>query len=667
MGKNTKLKLIGIILVCVMIVIAAIALIPSMLDNNDDSDNAFESGWRKPGDNGMKFIIPGLWWRQLASTESGELAYWDTEWAAKFSVNWLSTSYRPLENGSYYGTSWVIPPGMIENVMEIAKPGLESAHKAGILIAGCTDTMQFNPEVYRKAGIDPSLYYGKNANGKNISIEAWQKGNYMSCLNNPHWQELECKVAEETAKAGFDSLFLDLFPYTSGAGVLCNCEYCKSEWKEYSTSVYGAEKPLPATALRMTDSVNRTFLKWRISAIYNFMQKLEKAGQKYNENFVTALNCNGDNPCMAYLLYLGMKQPTSELGQITAGDESSLYIYRVIEAMSKDPLLAQFNTAAQYTPLYKYKTELAEAYAGGGALMLALKNVDTADINKQFVDFLNRNKPAFDGSESVARVGILFSWRDHTFLQSSTMEKTDRMTWDKNSARRVASMLAARGIPYDYVIVENNLKNQDLSKYDVLIAPELKLLDDKDAAILHNYMKKGGSLLALGAFAALKSEGEDYISRTENLYKKWSRNEMADGYVEGKVGKGKLVGVPIYATGSNERILKGTKEFEKAYDYIELNKQMKIENRGNGRIESTVRKNGNILYINLIRYADNGINGETDIKVTFRLPQGADVKSVKCDSPYLEEGQQKMTWNVENGELIVVAKHEIYTLLSVEL
>ncbi|MFC6232641.1 beta-galactosidase trimerization domain-containing protein [Paenibacillus allorhizosphaerae] len=661
-----KLKATGLFMIGLLLVSSTAKNVKAVV-----LDDAQQAGSKKTSiessHKGTELMIPSLWWRQLSVTEGGQLAYWDTEKLKELGANWVSASYRPLdENNKFVGTSWVIPPGMIERVMELAKPGLESAHNAGIKVVGTSDSMQFRPEVMVSVGINPELLYGRDLAGNPIKIDAYQKGNYMSCLLNPYWQDIETKIGKAHAEAGFDGLFLDLFPYTSGEGVLCGCEYCKKAWEAYSQKVFGMAQPFPSAVLDLNRSVDRTFLTFRIEAIYNFMQHVEQAGKKYNPDFKVMLNCNADNPTMAYLLRLGMPQPISELGQLNAGEESSLYLYRMIESATDDPLFAQFNGPNQYMPDYKYKTELAEAFAGGGGLMLAAKNDDLDAVNKNFTDFLNKNKPTYEGAVSEARVGILYSWRDHTFLQSSAMKRTDRMLWAKNSARRTAAILASKGIPYDYIFVENGLRKKELSDYDVLIAPDLKLLDDKDAEDIRKYVEKGGRLLTLGTFGSLKSAGTDYLTRDSSLLKSWTGKEMENGYFEATLGKGKIGGSATYAIGNSESAMIISDSFNKAAGYVELDSQLKVNHNGNGRVESAIRKNGSARYIHLIRYNNRGDIGQKKASVIYKVPEQYKVKEVTGDSPY--SGDMGIQWKEEGGSLTVnIENLDLYGVLKVEL
>jgi hypothetical protein len=615
-----------------------------------------------------QLTIPALWWRSLASTPDGQVAYWDTAKLRAVGANWVSTSYRPLDaNQVYVGTSWVMPPPLLARVMELAKPGLKIAHAAGVQVVGTTDSLQFHPAVMQAAGIDPEQLHARDHAGRPVGFDAYQKGNQLSCLQNPHWQEIEAGIGRAHAQAGFDGLFLDLFPYIVKEGALCACEHCRHGWAAYAEKTLGGTRAFPTGALHLDRVTDRVFLTWRIEAIHAFMEKIQSAGREYNPAFRVLLNCNADNPCMAYLLLQGMPQPTSELGQINAGEESTLYLHRMIEAAGGDPLFAQFNGQRQYLPEYKYKTALAEAFAAGGALMLPARNDAMDDINRGFTDFLQANRPAFAGSRSDAAVGILFSWRDHTFLQSDPVIRTDRMVWNRNAARRSAALLAAKGIAYDYVLVEKGLSLAGLKQYDVLVAPELKLLDDRDADILRQFVAQGGKLLALGGFGTLRPEGVEYRPVAAARLNAWIGEAAAQGDLRGAVGRGKVASVRAYASGSTEASLRPSADWEQAAEFLGVDAQLKVRAKGRGHIETTLRQNGRIRYLHLIRYACGGEPGQAGVAIDYRIPAGQKIAAITAVSPYSADPKPIVQWQAADGRAQLATSVGVYTLLRIEL
>ena len=130
--------------------------------------------------------------------------------------------------------------------------------------------------------LDPELYYGKKADGSNIPNNGWQKGNYMSCLLNPHWQKWEKYITAAYARAGYDGVFADLFPYIQGEGVLCSCDYCKEAWRVYSTERFGEAKPFPERAINPETTEGREFFQFRLEKLSDFIKLLQNEGRKYN-------------------------------------------------------------------------------------------------------------------------------------------------------------------------------------------------------------------------------------------------------------------------------------------------------------------------------------------------------------------------------------------------
>ena len=299
--------------------------------------------------------------------------------------------------------------------------------------------------------------------------------------------------------------------------------------------------------------------------------------------------------------------------------------------------------------------------------MLAVKNEAMDEINRHFTDFLLQNKLAFEDSSSDARVAILFSWRDHTFLQSAPIVRTDRMIWNRNSARRTAAALAAKGIPFDYIFVEKGITTNDLSKYDTIIAPELKLLDNKDAESIKKFVNNGGNLLTLGSFGTLRSDGLEYVKRSTDAIKLFTSKETSNNYFQASIGKGKICAVPSFITGKTEEEMQSTADFDKALSFLKLQQQLSVENKGKGRIESTIFRNGKYRFIHLIRYACSGEAGDGAVRIAYKTPGKNKIASIVGTSPYTQNVNEKLDWKLEGENVIISTSVDIYTMIRVEL
>ena len=108
---------------------------------------------------------------------------------------------------------------------------------------------------------------------------------------------------------------------------------------------------------------------------------------------------------------------------------------------------------------------------------------------RQFLNWHARNDRHFHNQRSLSTVAIVASSRSTTLYDSpTTQDKTDHM-------EGVYALLVAARIPFDFVH-EEDLNEERLARYSVLILPNVALLSDLQAKALEKYVARGGSLLA---------------------------------------------------------------------------------------------------------------------------------------------------------------------------
>ncbi len=441
--------------------------------------------------------LPVLQWEGYVRGD-GNRGYWNVQKMVNYNENLASVYYRPLVNNAYQGVSWAIPMPLLTNVMDNCQPELGAAHSNGIKIIGYADTVQFSPTIFTQHGIASEPYYALNSLGATVPYGVYDGGNYLACITRPQWVEFQKAVVNYTASRGFDGLMFDLYPYASPLGYSCHCSDCASSWSNRSSSVFGSPQSMPGSTLDFTRPVDRVYYQWRLDLLNTFMKAVETNVWASSPEFMLLQNANADFPDYVYCaINGGLKLPNSEISQLSLGSESSLYLYRMAEAASGNKLFAIMNSPSQWAPLFRYKCGLAESYAAGGNLMACSdSSVDAA--TGTFLGSIKSRESWYLGSVSGAKVGILYSWRDHVYLQLGGLTTSGVMGWSQNAARRAAAILAHRGIPFDYVIVEKGLSLSALNKYDVIIAPNLAWLDDSDADGLNSFVQQGGGLLSIG-------------------------------------------------------------------------------------------------------------------------------------------------------------------------
>lgn len=636
------------------------------------------------------FFVGTMWWQNALNqkTAEGKPAYWNNSIFSELNAKFASVIFRlrdeeiakQINGGKKVSnmnvSGWVQPYKLAQAAIDSAQAGLEEAIAMGIMVLPSVNSLMFCSTAYEDLGLNPDDFYGKLANGKYPAYGTY-KDCYLSCISNPNWINVMKDVSERFAKAGYCGIYFDLFPYGSGAGLLCHCDYCESRWAEESKKIFGKAKEIPITLSYTTgnveqDAICMQFLLWRYKELQYFMDAAEKAGQKHNRNFYAYINSSVDNLSNQKLLLNGMYQMTSELHQLVLGNTSGLYLYRIAEALGeRTPVWAHFNGPTQYSKgQYQTATLVAESYAGGGSTILFATNVEQRPYSIEHSKFLNENRNAYENTVSIAETAIFYSWEDHQFIQIGSHTNASGVGWDKNPARRVSETLAQAGIPFDYISYEKNEKNLlgALCSYKTVILPELKLVNDKMVKAFRNYVEQGGQLLVLGSSCGTHEYSKDehvLISRAKAIdFNEWDK------------GDGKISQINNYLKSTNSPAMaRATQELKNAFETFGMYDQVKVSENRKGFIESTIRSDiDENVYLNLINFGAGNSDSDyedTPYHVSLSLPEdmlNGNI-SVKFDQLYVGKDFANdliiEQCRIINGRLELHGNFSLYTLVTI--
>jgi glycosyl hydrolase family 42 (putative beta-galactosidase) len=198
----------------------------------------------------------------------------------------------------------------------------------------------------------------------------------------------------------------------------------------------------------------------------------------------------------------------------------------------------------------------AEVSASGGSAFIQrmpefpeLRNAYTR-LYREFGDW-------YDDYESAARVGLIFS------IENLHMENNEHA----REAYRLNHWLCDQGVPHD-LLIERQVRERDiLSGYDVVIAPRLRYIRDRECAALVEFVRNGGTLVVTGDTGTHNILG---VGREENPILGMAANAMEyDGYSIYERG-----GVVIF-TDSLDRLLPlGHVTREDAYEIATGNQRL---------------------------------------------------------------------------------------------
>jgi hypothetical protein len=126
---------------------------------------------------------------------------------------------------------------------------------------------------------------------------------------------------------------------------------------------------------------------------------------------------------------------------------------------------------------------------------------------REFLSWHARHDKHFHNKRSLSTVAIVASSRSVTLYNSpAAQEKTDHI-------EGMYSLLNAARIPFDFVH-EEDLGEERLAQYSVLILPNVALLSDRQATQIEDYVQRGGSLLATfetGLYEETGKPREDFV------------------------------------------------------------------------------------------------------------------------------------------------------------
>ena len=602
-------------------------------------------------------------WTWVSHTRpDGSKAFWDPKPVIAMGGTLVNVIYSAEDRPDRVVYGALYPPKLLAEVMTNCQPELQECHKHGIKVIGYANTVWFHPDMMKREGLDASDLSAIDNRGKIVINSTWEKrGAYMSCVSNPKWLKLQSEMVLATADAGFDGLQFDLNPYAVPPGYNCHCHYCEEKWKKHSKEVFGMEQAMPGQEVSEADcnkldfniAVNRVYREWRHEELAHFLKSVEKYVRRKHPAFLLSFNHAAGDPNFAVLsLKDAIKLPSSELWHMKLAEDSSLYAYRLTEALSGEKCIGLVNSEDQIKPTYRFQVGVAEGYAGGGAFYFGPVHKPAHEFSR----FLRENQDWYVGTSSDASVGVLYSWRDQNFVQSAAPNS------GSDPFRHAGALLARKCVPYDAVIVEKGLKAKELAKYKVIVTPELRLLSEKNSAVLKEYVRHGGRLLVIGPFGTFTEQKIEYVKRDPTLTE-WTGKECKKSW-QTELGSGRVAYVPVAWKGKSESEMAVTPDFTTAAEYLGLYSQIQL--KAGTDVEATVRGKGNSRMIHIMRFGPVDKLAEPTVHVDYEIPKGCHVASATVVSP--EFPAKELTWKESNGRFQAdLDQPGSYALISIKL
>lgn len=389
--------------------------------------------------------------------------------------------------------------------------------------------------VAREQGIRTIVYFNVHWGGSNH--EDWAQrdpdgkplimgygADYAICVNGP-FREIAKHIAADLGRYDIDGVFLD-GPIFVQSG--CYCDSCRRLFKER----YGLNAPQPPFDDRELLS---KWLEFRADSLQSFLQDLRSALDTTNPDAIMYANAQTlrgirgtgvDNRKYVNIVdimaaeggFIFYDQPS----RVPVWKPGAMAKFLENEAGGKPTLIF---LCADHKPYDRYllpaaETRLlyAQTIANGASIWYAIVKDNLqdegADAAVEMMDLMERLEADLSGTEPLSDVAIVFSpiTEDYYGTEVGTSDFTQAESGSKphgHSAEAFFGMyesLVRAHIPFD-VLDDVSLTDGTLSKYKVLVLPNIACISDETAESIRQFVRNGGSLLATFATSLFDSLG----------------------------------------------------------------------------------------------------------------------------------------------------------------
>ena len=347
----------------------------------------------------------------------------------------------------------------------------------------------------------------------------------------------------------------------------------------------------------------------------------------------------------------------------------------------------------------------AEVAAGGGGAFIQ-GGLAAPESRKRWKQFFTEHGDLWDEGISYARVGVLF-WSDQVYYEYPE---------HFSAVHALVRILSETQTPFDLITEEGT---GQLGRYDVVIAPRLPYLDDRQIAVLVDYAEQGGNLVIIDPFGT-----KDKHCRARTELSLDNGQSDAYGFRHVPCDGGRILRldpelVPKRRSDFHCLMEERSNAFIPMREYLNGARQADLENgvdlglrfvtRLEKSLETTLRwcpsntdagvyvhpyrlprreDRSDRVVVHLVNYRlpirrGEGVDEEdtsqwfdstktgdpsaaVDLRITVPLPPRSEVKGVATLSPTDETSP--VSWEILNGSIAVtVPRLEIYQTLTIDL
>lgn len=537
-------------------------------------------------------------------------------------------------------------------------------NKDGKVDPGKTSFYQKHPAwAQRGFGNEPALFYGANA-------EAFWVGEHDEdiwlCPNDPEYKEVWTNELAEIAKTGVDGIYIDV-PFLRGyfddkRGWLwaCTCPDCQRKYFQH----YGEELP---ERENWNDSNFRRFVQWRFEQTRDFLKEARAAIKKGNPKtafIVEHWNCINDaleyglDPAtLASVSDVRAHEWTNVNGSVSDYHSFSWFedmvrylYYRSVDGKQPAWLLAYADeddssgskalAALQFTAGLNFWETEAPDMAG---------SVDV-EVREDIFTWINKNKNLYYRKNTNIRADVGLYYSRASIIFGDYRHEGESSNSFQGFIGSGMIMLQEH-IPFKVITsLSSSLKDIKL-----LILADVSCLSNDEVELIEEYVKSGGKVIITAQTGIYDEQGN-----------KRGNNALARIIGKGGVIKTNrypgsnyyLAASPYSKRAANKKKADKNRIFFSNKLMAKSGYQTPLSTDADSKIMLLVWEKGKTLQIRGYD-ADEVSPKKQNIKITYQLPSGRDVKSIKYYS-WLYNKSQLLDFTVNDGAVVFVmplAKH----------
>ncbi len=562
------------------------------------------------------------------------------EWAKKNHVTMLRLVWSPGFSHQGDEVQW-----------GLMREQIKKAHRKGIkLIAYLSVTNSFWQEMF-EAELASKGWRQVNHDGKDVPYMAATYTGVISrvlmCVNQPAWREYIKYKITKALEAGADGLFFDnLFSK-------CFCPVCREKFAAYTEKLYGkrCEMPVPEGAAQgPKDESTKSGIE--------VVADSDRSRSEMRSSLSLAQSQFWNNSVADYMneLWQHAKTVKPEVVFYPNGHERWPMNVPCNFKLSEDQQACRWSEGGGMwtnVGLWKY------FYEDGGREKPAVNGSYDDVMRAEILAFgcdpigerssgwnawhAKHGKAIYGGAQPAGRVGLLMR------SLSPIPEKSP-----------VVTALARKNVQFDVIVYEMMLERYDLSRYEVVLANDVRFVSDAVCDRIREFVKKGGTLVATGQTSLFTEKWEprgDYALK--DLFGVSCQPGLA-GRFEKPVGKGRVVFYPrsvqeAAAQGNDEALVS---QWLADVEGAQRRPVLKVE-APDGVLASVWQKGGKRI-VHLVNYRGEAVR---DVQVTVAGAKAAKVEvlSPEADGELAAAGVEK----VAEGVRFVVPRVGVYTVAVV--